>query len=407
MMTVVNSQAVASQSAAHRPHPVDLIPMGGIVTVRDRLLELQAQGRTVMRLESGDPSFDIAPHVREAIEKALRDGHTHYTAGAGIPGLRKAIFEKLRTVNRIAIKDANHVLVTNGAMHALYITFRALCSDGEEVIVPDPTWTETADNVRLAGGIAVGCRTTAETGYKMTAAAVEPLITPRTCAIVLNTPHNPTGAVLDRQTLTDLLDLAHRHNLKIVSDEAYEHVIYDGLEHVSIGSLPGAEGRVISIYSYSKSYAMSGLRVGYVACDDDLLMERMAKLTRCTINGVNSATQYGAIAALTGPQDFTVEMNRVYQHRRDLLLKGLERLTFLKPFKPDGAFYVWAAIDPAWEGIEGKRDGWAMTHWLLDTFGVGSAPGEVFGPAGAGHVRFAFSCATDHIERAVAAFERM
>lgn len=382
---------------------IDEIPLGGIVSVRDRLLEMQAHGHPIMRLESGDPSFDIPAHVREAIEKALRDGLTHYTAGAGIPPLRQAIARKLQRDNRIPVEGPERVLVTNGAMHALYIAFRALVEQpGDEVIVPDPTWTETADNVVLAGGKAVRCRLDPARGWSLVPERIAALVTPRTKAVVLNTPHNPTGAVLDRATLEGILAVAERHDLWVVSDEAYEHVLFDGREHLSIGALPGGEKRVISIYSMSKSYAMSGLRVGYLAVNDDLLIERMAKLLRCTINGVNSATQYGAVAALDGPQECTREMAAVYQRRRDTLMAGLRRLRHLEPYEPQGAFYVWAKIADSWPGHQGRRDGWAMTHELIDKGGIGSAPGEVFGPAGTGYLRFAFSCPTEMIERAAA-----
>lgn len=382
---------------------IDELPLGGIVSVRDRLLEMQAKGKRILRLESGDPSFDLPVHIREAIEKALRDGHTHYTAGAGIPPLRKAVAEKLARENKIQV-DPQHVLVTNGAMNGLYIAFRAIVAQpGDEVIVPDPTWTETADNVFLAGGVPVRCRLDEAHGYAYRPERIAELITERTRAIVVNSPHNPTGAVVDRRALEGILALAVKHDLVVVSDEAYEHVIFDGLPHESIGSFPGAQDRVLSIFSMSKSFAMSGLRVGYLAARDPKLLERMSKLLRCTINGVNSATQYGAVAALGGPKDVTMEMCRVYQARRDALFAGVSKVRHLKPFKPQGAFYLWARIDDAWPGYEGKKDGWAMTRFLIDTAGIGSAPGEVFGPAGAGHLRFAFSCPTDMVTDAAKA----
>lgn len=388
-------------------HTIDAIALGGIVSVRDRLLELQAAGQKVMRLESGDPSFDIPKHVLEAMDEALRAGKTHYTAGAGIPELRRAIHRKLVDQNHLPVAGPEHVLVTSGAMHGLYITFRALVGEGEEVIVPDPTWTETADNVTLAGGVPVRCPLDESKGYYYDPAAIAERITDKTRAIVVNSPHNPTGSVVGREALQAIVDLANERDLYVISDEAYEHVIYDGREHVSTGSLPGAEGRVVSIYSMSKSYAMSGLRLGYLHVADAQILERMAKLLRCTVNGVNSVTQWGAVAALSGPQDQTREMNEVYQKRRDLLMQGLAKVPFLTAYEPSGAFYVWCRIDPSWEGYEGGRDGWAMSNYLVDTAQVGSAPGEVFGPAGAGHVRFAFSCPTDHIERAVEAFDEL
>lgn len=383
-----------------RDHIVDAIALGGIVTVRDRLLEQQAHGKKVYRLESGDPSFSIPDHVRDAIKRALDEGQTHYTPGAGIKPLREAIFKKLTTANGIPVKSPAQVLVTSGAMNGLYIAFRALAHPGDEFIMPDPTWTETADNVSLAGAVPVRVQLTAQHGYRYEPEAIEAAVTPRTRAIVLNTPHNPTGLVVDREALTGIVKVAEKHGLWIVSDEAYEHVLYDGHPHVSAAAL--GYDKVVSLFSMSKSYAMSGLRLGYLACNDDLLIERMSKLLRCTVNGVNSATQYGAIAALTGPQDATASMAAEYQLRRDALWDALEGLKVLHPFKPQGAFYMWARIDDSWAGYSGKRGGWAMTEYLIDQSGIGSAPGEVFGPAGAGHVRFAFSCSTSQVVEAAA-----
>lgn len=375
-------------------HPVDAIALGGIVTVRDRLIEQQGHGKQVFRLESGDPSFAVPPHVVAALEQALRDGHTHYTAGAGIKPLREAMFRKLREENRLPLESFHDVLVTNGAMNALYVAFRALLEPGDEVVMPDPTWTETADNVALAGGVAVRAPLHAP-DYHYTAEEIAPRLTPRTRAIVINSPHNPTGMVYTRAEIEGVVRLAERHGLWVLSDEAYEHVLFDGREHVSAGAL--GYPKVISVYSFSKSYAMSGLRVGYVAVHDEVLLERMAKLLRCTVNGVNSATQYAAVAALTGPQDATHAMRAEYQKRRDALWDAVKDARLLHAVKPEGAFYLWARIDDAWPGYQGRRTGWAMTEHLIDTAGVGSAPGEVFGAAGAGHIRFAFSCSTEQV----------
>ncbi len=377
-------------------HPVDRIQLGGIVTIRDALLAQQRQGRKVYRLESGDPSFSIPEHVAAAFVKALRDGHTHYTPGAGIPELRQALYDKLVRKNRLPLTSPEQVLVTNGAMHGLYIVYRALLDPGEQVIVPDPTWTETADNVVLAGGEVVRLPLNRDLRYD--AASLSAKITSRTKAVALNSPHNPTGTVMTQQELHTTLEVAAKHGLWVISDEAYEDILFDGNTHVSPASL-GYE-RVISVYSFSKSYAMSGLRLGYVACTDPLLVERMTKLLRCTINGVNAATQYAGVAAITGPQDHLAHMVAEYQQRRDCLWQALVRCRLLHPFKPEGAFYLWAAIDEGWGGYQGQRDGWAMTRYLIDTFGVGSSPGEVFGPQGAGFIRFAFACSSEQVAEA-------
>lgn len=381
-------------------HIVDQVSLGAIVQVRDRLLDQQARGRKVLRLESGDPSFDIPVTAREAMEKALRDGMTHYTASTGILPLREAIFRKVTAENGLKVPSPDNVIVTNGGMHGLYIIFLSMLDAGDEVILPDPMWTEIAENIRLGGGKPVPVRLKPENGYQYDPSEIEAAITPKTRAIFVNTPHNPTGAVVERATLEAIAALAEKHNLFLISDEAYEHVIFDGKKHVSLGSIPAAQDRTVSVYSMSKTYAMSGLRLGYVIVTQPLFLERMKKLVRCTINGVNSVTQYGAAGALNGSQEFTHSMALEYQKRRDILFAALEQTPYLEPFKPSGAFYLWARIKPDWPGYDGKSDDWSMTNYLIDSAAIGSSPGSAFGAAGAGHIRFAFSCSTDQIEEA-------
>ncbi len=379
---------------------VDQVSLGAIVQVRDRLLEQQAKGRKVLRLESGDPSFDIPTHVREAIEKALKDGLTHYTASTGIAPLREAIFRKVVSENGLKVPGPEAVVVTNGAMHGLYMLFQALLDPGDEVIVPDPMWNEVCDNIILAGGIPVPVRLRAEAAYQYDPQAIEAAITAKTRLIFVNTPHNPTGSVADLATLEAIAAIAEKHNLLLVSDEAYEHVIFDGRKHTSLGAIPAAQGRTVSVFSMSKTYAMSGLRLGYLVIHDAQTLDRIKKLVRCTINGVNSVTQYGAAAALNGPQDATRSMAQEYQMRRDVLYDALEESPYLKAFKPHGAFYLWARILPDWPGYDGKSDDWSLTNALIDQAAIGSAPGSAFGPAGAGHIRFAFSCSTAQVNEA-------
>ena len=379
---------------------VDQVSLGAIVHVRDRLLEQQAKGRKVLRLESGDPSFDIPVHIREAMEKALKDGLTHYTASTGIAPLREAIFRKVTTENGLKVPGPDAVVVTNGAMHGLYMLFRALLDPGDEVILPDPMWNEVCDNIILAGGIPVPVRLRAEAAYQYDPLAIEAAITPKTRLIFVNTPHNPTGSVADQATLEAIAAIAEKHNLLLVSDEAYEHIIFDGRKHTSLGSIPAAQSRTVSVFSMSKTYAMSRLRLGYLVLNDMLTLDRVKKLVRCTINEVNSVTQYGAAAALNGPQDATRAMAQEYQMRRDVLFDAIEESPYLKAFKSHGAFYLWARIQPDWPGYEGKSDDWSMTNALIDQSGIGSAPGSAFGPSGAGHIRFAFACSTAQVNQA-------
>jgi aspartate aminotransferase len=387
-----------TMSVANEPtalaHTLDLISLGKIVQIRERLLEAQAAGKRVFRFESGDPSFTPAQHVVDAIGQAARDGKTHYIPNNGIPELRKVLAEKVRTKNGLQGVRADDIFVTNGAMHALYVTFGSLLSEGDEVILPDPMWTEVAENIRLAGGVAVGVPLRAEDDFQYAPEAIERAITRRTTAIFLNTPHNPTGAVLSRETLGAILDIARRHDLWVVADEAYEDVIFAPHTHHSIAAAD--EDRVISIYSFSKSHAMAGLRTGYIVTKAAVLHDRLPKLLRCTINGVNSIAQWAAVAAITGDQSHLLEMRDEYLVRRDLLVDALSGIPGVRPFTPRGSFFIWAELDPSlYERLE-VADADALSARLAAD-GIGSAPGDAFGNTCNDAIRFAFSCSTEMV----------
>ena len=388
-----------TESAAPLPasaHPLDVLSLGKIVQIRERLLTAQAAGKRVFRFESGDPSFTPPAHVIEGLHRAALDGKTHYVPNNGIPELRRAVAAKVAAKNGMRGITADDVFVTNGAMHALFAAFGSLLSQGDEVILPDPMWTEVAENVRLAGGVPVGVALRADDGYAYRADAIEAAITPRTVAIFLNTPHNPTGAVLSRETLVAIADIADRHGLWIVSDEAYEDVIYAPAIHYSIASLVPHSERVVSIFSFSKSHAMAGLRTGYIVTKSRVLHDRLPKLLRCTINGVNSLAQWAAVAALTGDQSHLPRMRAEYQARRDLMIDAFTGLRGVRPFTPPGGFFLWVELDASvYERLE-VRDA-DMLSAQLAAQGIGSAPGDAFGHSCADAIRFSFSCATDMV----------
>jgi aspartate aminotransferase len=375
-------------------HLLDEISFGKIVQIREVLLKSQAAGARVVRFESGDPSFSVAPHILDAIGAAAAAGKTHYVPNDGIPELRAALAKKLREKNGIANVKNTDVFLTNGAMHALYVTFGSLLVPGDEVIIPDPMWTEVAENIRLAGGHPVRLPVTFEDAYAYDPERIAAAITPATRAIFVNSPHNPTGAVAPRATLEAIVELARANDLWIVSDEAYEDVLYEPATHYSIASLAGDwADRVISIFSFSKSYAMSGLRIGYIATPSPVLQERIQKLLRCTINGVNSLAQWGALAAVTGPQDQLAAMRAEYRKRRDVIVQALTGIPGLRPFTPNGAFYLWAELEPALYDRLGVADADGVSRKLAAQ-GIGSAPGDAFGEACSNAIRFAFSCDT-------------
>jgi aspartate aminotransferase len=335
--------------------------------------------------------------VLAAIERAGAAGKTHYVPNNGIPELRQALAQKLVHKNGVAGVRADDVFVTNGAMHALYATFGALLASGDEVIIPDPMWTEVAENIRLAGGVPIAVPLRAEEDFEYDPSAIEAAVTDRTVAIFLNTPHNPTGAVLSRRTLRRIVEVAEKHDLWIVSDEAYEDVIYAPHVHHSIASLARERAdRIVSIFSFSKSHAMSGLRVGYIATSAPILHERLPKLLRCTINGVNSLAQWAALAAVTGDQSALAAMRTEYVVRRDLMIAALTGIDGVRPFTPRGAFYAWADVDPSLYARLGVRDAGDLSDRLASR-GIGSAPGSAFGEASADAIRFSFSCETSMV----------
>lgn len=372
-------------------HVIDGLTLGPLIIVREKMLALQAAGKKVYRLEAGDPSFDTPPHIRQAITDALQAGKTHYPPITGLPQLREAMLAKVRAQNHLPIRDADHVVVTVGGMQGLYLTFCSLLHPGDEVILPDPTWGETPELIRRPGGIPVPVTLRPERNFLFDAADIEAAITPRTKAIYVNSPHNPVGVVMSEDQLHRIAAAAMRHNLFVVSDEAYEHVLFDGQKHISIGSLPGMADRTITVFSFSKTYAMTGLRMGYLVSNDDVLQDRVRKLMRLTTGGVASAIQWGGLTAITGSQEATRQMMTDLERRRDLLLEGLKTIPVLQVFKPQGAFYVWAKISDGWKGYQGQRDGWAMTHYLIEAAGIGVSPGVAFGEAGDQYIRFAFT----------------
>ena len=394
MTTPGQRSAPAQPSTVSAPHPLDFVSLGKIVQIRERLLSAQAAGKVVFRFESGDPSFSPPAYVGEAVTAAFNAGKTHYIPNNGIPELRAALAEKVRVKNGLSHVKSDDVFVTNGAMHALNVTFGAMLSEGDEVIIPDPMWTEVAENIRLAGGVTVGVRLSEAEGFAYRAADIAAAITPKTRAIFLNTPHNPTGAVIGRDELKAIYDVARQHDLWIVSDEAYEDLVFEPHQHFSIGALADADDRrIISIFSFSKSHAMSGLRTGYVVTRAPLLHDRIPKLLRCTINGVNSLAQWGALAALKGGSEATVAMRDEYKVRRDIMIEALTGIPGVHPFVPEGTFFIWARLEPSvYERLE-VQDADALSTSLADD-GIGNAPGDAFGPSYPDALRFSFSCDT-------------
>jgi aspartate/methionine/tyrosine aminotransferase len=374
---------------------LDSVPVSGIIRIRDMMYSVADP----FRLDQGDVSFDAPDTVKSAMTRAIAENKSHYLQTTGVPRLRELIAEKLRTRNRIPVDDLEDILVTNGGIHGLYLICRALLEPGDEVLLPDPAWPPAAGNILAARGVPVGCRLYEANGWRYDLDEVESKITPRTRVLYVNSPSNPTGGVLTRADLERLAAIARKRDLWVISDEAYEDVVFDG-DHVSIASLPGMYERTIPLYTFSKSYAMTGLRLGYVAIRDAKIRDRAKKVLFYTSSNVASVVQFGGIGALEGPQDCIEEFRTELRARRDLFYKGLGQLAgdLFSGKRPAGAFYAFVRIDPSWgydvSTAGGPAEGsvsWRMVEHLIKHGRIGCVPGVDFGPNGEGYVRFCFA----------------
>ena len=340
----------------------------------------EVAGQRILHLERGEPDFDTPPHIVEALAAAARAGETHYPNPAGALPLRVALTEKLSLENDIACHPED-VVVTSGATHALSIVFQALLSPGDEILLLSPYWMMVPRML----GLVEGARWRSMPAYlDLMAGTLGPAaladrlranLRPQTRGIYLNTPNNPTGAVLSRADLEAVAEVAREHDLWVVSDEAYEHIVFDDATHVSLASLPGMASRTVSVFTFSKTYAMTGWRLGYVVSPPPLRPVLGPTLCALTTYGVFPAVQIAGLAALRGPRTAVETMRRAYQDRRDALLEGLEGMPALRVPKPAGTFYVFADVSPALE----RRTVWDLVREWLE-LGVAVLPGTAFGP---------------------------
>jgi aspartate/methionine/tyrosine aminotransferase len=369
---------------------LDSVPFSGIIRIRDLMYSIADP----YRLDQGDVSFDSPDSVKSAMVRAIAENRTHYLQTTGVPRLRELIAAKLRARNGIPVDDAEHVLVTNGGIHGVYLACHALLEPGDEVIIPDPLWPPAAGNILTARGVPVPCPLHESKGWRYDIDELESKIGPKTRALYVNSPHNPTGGVLTRDDIVRIAAIAREHDLWVLSDEAYEDVLFEG-EQMSIAALPGMYERTIPMYTFSKSYAMTGLRLGYVAIRDAAVRDRAKKVLFYTASNIASVVQFGGIGALEGPQDSIEEFRSELRARRDLFYAGIDGLGggVFSGKPPAGAFYAFLRIDPSWSGGAAATSSlsWRMTEYLIKGGRIGSVPGADFGANGEGYVRFCFA----------------
>jgi aspartate aminotransferase len=358
---------------------------------------MAAAGEQVCGFGAGEPDFDTPGHIKEAAAKALRDGKTKYAPNDGIPELRAAIVEKLASENKLTYK-AEQVLVSNGAKHSLYNIFMALCNAGDEVIIPSPYWLSYPEMVRMAGATPVFVRGTEANGLKIQPDQLAKAITPKTKAMIMNSPSNPTGMVYTRAELQALAEVAVRHGIYIVSDEIYERMVYDGTQAFSVGSLsPEIFKHTITVNGFSKPYAMTGWRLGYYAGPIEIVKAGSALQSHST-SAPNTFAQYGAVAALRGPQECVARMVVAFDERRKYLHKRLTAMPGVTCVKPTGAFYVFPNISSF--GLPSIR----FAELLLEQEKMAVVPGMPFGADE--NIRLSYACSMANIEEGMTRLER-
>jgi len=351
------------------------------VSARARALE--ATGRSIIHLQIGEPDFDTPANVREAAKAALDAGATHYPPFPGIPRLREAIAADATARKGFPVEPSN-VFVTVGGKGVMLYAILGLVDPGDDVLVPDPGYPIYESLTRFVGGNPIPVPIRMQNDFRLDVDELASLVTPRTRGLVINSPANPTGGVLTRGDLERIADLAIRNDLWVLDDEIYSRILYDGAEHVSIASLPGMAERTIVLDGFSKTFAMTGWRMGY-AIVPDALVKTYGQLIINTISGVATFAQEGAVEALNGPQDDVDAMVVEFRARRDLIVDGLNAIPGIECRKPLGAFYVFPSI--AGTGLSGAD----LAERLLQEAGVCVLPGSAFGQYGDDHIRISYA----------------
>ena len=360
----------------------------------ERILRLEREGAKIIHLEIGAPDFDTPSHVREAAAAALAAGETHYTSNYGIFPLREAIARKLDRENGLRYDPDREIIVTNGATEAIQLAMTALVSPGDEVLVPEPSWPNYRNISCLLGATPMAVPLREENGFEIDPADVAARLTPRTRLLVLVSPQNPTGAVISAATQARLAEIVTRHGLYVLSDEIYEKLVYGDARHASFAAQPGMLARTVTVNGFSKAFAMCGWRLGYLAAPE-AIVSPMVKIREYMTSCPVSFAQFGAIAALEGPQEPVAAMAREFARRRDLVVEGLNDIPGVTCRPPLGAFYAFPNVKALGRGeVE-------IASYLLERASVAVVPGSAFGADGAGYLRLSYASSYDNLVEAL------
>jgi len=356
-----------------------------------KMLELSAKMENIVHMEQGEPDFPTPRHIVEAAEDAMRKGFTHYTEINGTLELREAVAEKLERENGVAVDPKAEVTITSGTQEAIFITAMGFLNPGDEALVLDPYYPAYFEDTLLAEAVPVAVPLNEEENYRVDMEILESKVSKRTKIIWMCNPSNPTGHVFSKDDLEVIAEVAKKHNLIVFVDEIYEKLVYEGARHISLGALPGMEDRTITANGFSKAYAMTGWRIGYVAAEKKL-SATLRTLHYYVALCPNSISQKAALAALTGPQNCVQEMVREYDRRRRLVVEELNKIEGLSYIPPKGAFYVF----PNFSKIEKSDEEMALR--LLKEAKVVTVPGSGFGKMGEGHLRISYSVSYEEVK---------
>lgn len=361
--------------------------------------KLHAEGVDVVTLTAGEPDFPTPFHVKEAAKKAIDDNLTTYTDIAGIHELRKVIAEKFRRDNNLSF-NPTEILVSNGAKHSLYNALKAICNEGDEVIIPAPYWVSYPQMVTLVNATPVIIPTREENEFRMTAEELRQAITPKTKALLFCTPSNPTGSVYLQSELEEIGNVVKENDIYVIADEIYEKVIFDDARHFSIGSIAAIKEHVVTVNGMSKAYSMTGWRIGFLGAREEIV-SATAKVQGQVTSNASSISQYAALAALTGPEDELRMMAAEFRRRRDFIHREVSSIEGIFCIKPKGAFYVFPNVSHYFgRTFRGKKmeSGDDIARFLLDEERVVVVPGSGFGSED--HVRISYACSMAELEKA-------
>ena len=360
-----------------------------------RIHNLARQKPGVISFTLGEPDFDTPPHILEAGTRALRDGWTRYTPNAGTSEFREAVATKVQDRNSMVADPESEIMATQGAMGALSLAVQCIAGPGDEVLIPDPGYVSYEAHVLMAGATPVRVPVLEADEFVVGPEAIEASLSGRTRTLILNSPANPTGAAMDGQQIEAVCELVRANDLAVISDEVYERILYDGREHYSIAAFDDMRERVVTVFSLSKTYAMTGWRIGY-AVGPAPVIAAMTRMQEHVAAHPAAVSQVAATTALAGPQDCVDRFVSEFDRRRECCCRGVSSIPELGCIRPHGAFYVMANISRT--GMDSRQ----AAMFLLDQAGVATVPGVEFGPTGEGYLRLSYAMSEEKIEAGLA-----